>query len=175
MKTLVLYFSKTGFTQRYAEWIAEETDADCEPFDHRDGVRFGDYDAVAFGSSVRAGAIRKLSWFKRQIPDWEGKRLAVFAVGAMPGGAGAARQLFAQNLSEAERRRIAAFYLPGGLDYARMGAVDRAMMAVYRKMLAGKKNPSPEDEAALRTISQSYDLSDRAAIEPVVAWINAGN
>ena len=82
MKTLVLYYSKTGFTQRYAEWIAEETDADCEPFDHRDGVRFGDYDAVLFGSSVHAGSIRKLKWFKKQLPDWEGKRLGVFAVGA---------------------------------------------------------------------------------------------
>lgn len=68
MKTLVLYYSKTGFTQRYAEWIAEETDADCEPFDHRDGVRFGDYDAVLFGSSVHAGSIRKLKWFKSSCP-----------------------------------------------------------------------------------------------------------
>ena len=136
MKTLVLYYSKTGFTQRYAEWIAEETDADCEPFDHRDGVRFGDYDAVLFGSSVHAGSIRKLKWF-----------------------------------TDAERSRIATFYLPGGLNYERMGALDRAMMSAFRKMLASKKDRTPEDDMALSAISKSYDASDRAAIAPIVRWI----
>ena len=29
MKTAVIYNSQTGFTKRYAEWIAEATDADC--------------------------------------------------------------------------------------------------------------------------------------------------
>ena len=28
MKTLVVYTSQTGFTQRYAEWLAEEMNAD---------------------------------------------------------------------------------------------------------------------------------------------------
>ncbi len=172
MKALILYHSKTGFTQRYAEWIAEETDADCESFDHRDGIRFGDYDAVLFGSSVHAATILKLKWFKRQIPDWEGKRLAVFAVGAMPLSSGTpVEQLFAQNLTAEERRRVATFYLPGGLDYERMGAVDRAMMAIFRKMLAGKKARTPDEEAALKAISSSYDASDRRAIAPIVRWL----
>ena len=29
MKTVVIYNSQTGFTKRYAEWIAEATGADC--------------------------------------------------------------------------------------------------------------------------------------------------
>ena len=29
MKTIVIYNSQTGFTKRYAEWIAEEAGADC--------------------------------------------------------------------------------------------------------------------------------------------------
>ena len=29
MKTIVIYTSQTGFTKRYAEWIAEATGADC--------------------------------------------------------------------------------------------------------------------------------------------------
>ena len=28
MKTLIVYTSQTGFTQRYAEWLAEEMKAD---------------------------------------------------------------------------------------------------------------------------------------------------
>lgn len=29
MKTVVIYNSQTGFTKRYAEWIAQSTKADC--------------------------------------------------------------------------------------------------------------------------------------------------
>ena len=29
MKTIVIYNSQTGFTKRYAEWIAEAAGADC--------------------------------------------------------------------------------------------------------------------------------------------------
>ena len=29
MKTIVIYNSQTGFTKRYAEWIAQESGADC--------------------------------------------------------------------------------------------------------------------------------------------------
>ena len=29
MKTVVIYNSQTGFTKRYANWIAEESNADC--------------------------------------------------------------------------------------------------------------------------------------------------
>jgi len=32
MKTIVIYNSQTGFTERYAKWIAEETSADCVSF-----------------------------------------------------------------------------------------------------------------------------------------------
>ena len=35
MKTLILYHSKTGFTERYAKWLAEALQGDCVPFQNR--------------------------------------------------------------------------------------------------------------------------------------------
>ena len=32
MKTVVIYNSQTGFTKRYAQWIAEAAGADCLEF-----------------------------------------------------------------------------------------------------------------------------------------------
>ena len=29
MKTIVIYNSQTGFTKRYAQWIAEKTNGEC--------------------------------------------------------------------------------------------------------------------------------------------------
>lgn len=47
-------------------------------------VDFSGYDAVAFGSSVHAGGVRKLAWLKKRLPALAGKRVALFFTGAMP-------------------------------------------------------------------------------------------
>ena len=38
MKTIVIYQSQTGFTKRYAEWIAEAVGADCIALDRKSVV-----------------------------------------------------------------------------------------------------------------------------------------
>lgn len=55
MRLLVVYTSKTGFTKRYAQWLAEDLSGDCFPLEQAARVDFSGYDAVAFGSSVHAG------------------------------------------------------------------------------------------------------------------------
>ena len=45
-------------------------------------VDFSGYDAVAFGSSVHAGGVRKLAWLKKRLPALAGKRVALFFTGA---------------------------------------------------------------------------------------------
>ncbi len=39
-KTAVIYKSKTGFTRKYAQWIAEETGCDLFPYEQREKVDF---------------------------------------------------------------------------------------------------------------------------------------
>ena len=83
MKLLVVYYSKTGFAKRYAQWLEKDLSCDCVPFAQRGTVDLSRYDGVVFGSSLRAGKIRKLAWFRKQLPQLSGKRLAVFFTGAM--------------------------------------------------------------------------------------------
>ena len=70
MRLLVVYTSKTGFTKRYAQWLAEDLSGDCFPLEQAARVDFSGYDAVAFGSSVHAGGVRKLAWLKKRLPLW---------------------------------------------------------------------------------------------------------
>ena len=49
MKTVVIYNSQTGFTKRYAEWIAEETGADCFELNEAKKKSMDEYDAIVFG------------------------------------------------------------------------------------------------------------------------------
>lgn len=38
MRAVVVYASQTGFTRRYAEWIAEELGGEAVPVERADGV-----------------------------------------------------------------------------------------------------------------------------------------
>ena len=55
MRTLVIYYSKTGFAKRYAQWLEEDLACRCVPFSQQDSVDLAAYDKVVFGSSVHAG------------------------------------------------------------------------------------------------------------------------
>ena len=84
MKTIIIYNSQTGFTKRYAEWIAEAAKADCIELSAAKKKDLTAYEAIVFGSWACAGSISKISWFKGNIDKWAGKKLIVFCVGASP-------------------------------------------------------------------------------------------
>ena len=82
MKTIVIYNSQTGFTKKYAQWIAEKTNGECVEFSKAKKLDLSGFDAIVFGGWAVAGSISKLKWFKKNISKWSGKKLAVFCCGA---------------------------------------------------------------------------------------------
>lgn len=175
MNAVVVYYSKTGFTQRYAEWIAEALGCVCVSYEQRAKIRIEDYDTVIFGSWLRAGSIQKMDWIKK-LPEAKGRRKIVFTTGAMPAEATEAiEKVFEQNFAQEQRASIQAFYLPGGLAYDRMDVISRTAMRMLCRMLRGKKVRSVEDEAMLRMIEKSFDGTNREAIDPIVAAVREEN
>ena len=67
MKTIVIYTSQTGFTKRYAEWIAEAMGADCFELSVAKKKDLASYEAIIFGGWACAGSISKISWFKQNM------------------------------------------------------------------------------------------------------------
>lgn len=168
MKTAVIYNSQTGFTKRYAQWIAEAAGADC--FDLKDAKKrdFGEYNAIVFGSWACAGRISKLSWFRENLENWPGKTRIAFCTGGSPAESPEIEAFLRSNFSETEREKVHVFYCPGGFCYEKMPAGARLMMKAFRKMLAGKKDKTEAEAEMLSMISHSYDLSDRKYIAPIV-------
>lgn len=59
MKAIVIYNSKTGFTEKYAKWIAEALQ--CQSISIREKLPdLSEYDRIIFGSNVKAGKIGSL-------------------------------------------------------------------------------------------------------------------
>lgn len=171
MKTAVIYCSQTGFTQRYAQWIAKATGADCFSLDQAKGVDLSPYGAIVFGSWACAGKISKLNWFKSRLPQWTGKRLAVFCTGASPAESPEIGPFLHQNFTDAEREHLGVFYCPGGLNYEKMSLPSRLMMGAFAKAVQAKRDKTPEEEAMAGMIGGSYDIADSRYIAPILAYL----
>ena len=168
MKTAVIYNSQTGFTKKYAKWIAEESGADCFEFSEAKKKNFDKYEAIIFGGWACAGSVSKLNWFKEKLDKWKGKKLIAFCVGGSPMDSPLIEPAMKRVLTDEERKKVKLFYCPGGMTYDKMSSSSRVMMKMYAKILNAKKNKTEEDEAMIKMISSSYDISDRKYIKPIL-------
>lgn len=168
MKTIIIYNSQTGFTKRYAEWIAEAAKADCIELSAAKKKDLTAYEAIVFGSWACAGSISKISWFKGNIDKWAGKKLIVFCVGASPIENPEVEIALSQIFNESERKKAALFYCPGGLNYDKMAAPSKLMMKLFVKSLKAKKVKTQEDELMIKMLSSSYDIAGKQYIEPIL-------
>lgn len=168
MKTVVIYNSQTGFTKRYAQWIAEATGADCLELSEAKKKSMATYEAIIFGGWACAGGISKLSWFKNNIDKWSDKKLIAFCVGGSPIDNPEIEPALKQNFKEAELKKVNVFYCPGGFNYEKMSTTSKLMMKIFIKTLKAKKNKTEEEEVMIKMISSSYDISDKKYIEPIL-------
>lgn len=171
MKTIIIYNSQTGFTKRYAKWIAEATGADCFELSEAKKKNLATYEAIIFGSWVCAGGISKLSWFKSNIDKWSDKKLIVFCVGASPIDNPEIEPALKQNFKESEWKKVSVFYCQGGFNYEKMSTPSKLMMKIFIKTLKAKKNKTEAEEEMIKMISSSYDISDKKFIEPIVSLV----
>ena len=168
MKIIVIYNSQTGFTKRYAEWIAEATKADCLELSAAKKKDLTTYEAIIFGSWACAGSISKISWFKGNIDKWADKKLIAFCVGGSPIDNSEIEQALKQIFNESALEKVNVFYCPGGFNYDKMSASSKLMMKMFIKMLKAKKDKTEAEQEMVKMISQSYDISDKKYIQPIL-------
>lgn len=168
MKTIVIYNSQTGFTKRYAEWIAEAAGAECADLKTAEKQELSAYDAIVFGSWACAGGVSKLSWFKNAVRRLEGKKLIAYCVGASPMESPEVEKSLEKNFKAPGFEGVSAFYCPGGLNYEIMPAPSKFAMNMLIKVLSAKKEKTDEDREMIKMISSSYDISDKKYIEPIL-------
>ena len=168
MKTIVIYNSQTGFTKRYAEWIAEASGADCLELSVAKKKDLTSYDAIIFGGWACAGSISKISWFKSNIDQWVNKKLIAFCVGASPIDNPEIEVALKRIFNESEREKVKTFYCPGGFNYEQMSASSKLMMKMFIKMLKAKKDKTEKEQLMIQMISSSYDISDKKYIIPIL-------
>jgi menaquinone-dependent protoporphyrinogen IX oxidase len=172
MKISVVYNSKTGFTKRYAEWIAEELNCGAVLYKNFNQSMANESDLVVFLSRVHAGRIEYLNKIKNLLDGSVSRRLVVAAVGAAPSAAeDTINKYWADNFSGEEIKTIPHFYMQGGLDYEKMGFGDKQMLKFARKFLKNKKDKTDEETDSIQISSSSFDNSAKEFIGPLVECV----
>ncbi|MHC1724315.1 MAG: flavodoxin domain-containing protein [Aminipila sp.] len=174
---VVIYQSHYGTTKKYAEWIAEELNADLYEKREMQGNKLNDYEIIIYGGALYAGGIKGISLIKNNFNQIKDKKLIVFTCGlADPKDQGNLKGLH-KSIDKAftaeEQKSINFFHLRGGIDYGKLNIVHKIMMAMLKRQIM-KKDPellTEENKQMLETYGKRVYFTEKSAIEPIIAQL----
>lgn len=183
MKTLVIYSSQTGFTEKYAKWLSQDLDAECISLKNGKHIFLSDYDSIIYGGWCCAGSINGLNRFiskllkeKSKITN-SNKKIGIFGVGGSPLENPEIAPAFEKINSDINNKlsdtkiNLKLCYFPGGFNYDKMNTPSKIAMKLFVKMLEANKNKTEQDEMMIKMISSSYDISDKKYLEPLLNFL----
>ena len=174
MKVLVIYSSKTGFTKRYAERIADDTNAMLLPVKEAKSKSddfFNEYDAIIYGGWIMAGRVDGADWFFEKAKKLNNKKLVLFACGATPAEHKDIQEKTNAFVADDVKDIVKPFYCPGGIDYDKMGFLSKCIMKAMAKSLINNKDNSEEERKAGELIINSFDAVDMKYAENIVSYV----
>lgn len=149
MKTLIVYKSRYGSTQKYAEWLQEDLKdsdiTDSEGFESKD---LNQYDWIVFGSSIYTGKFDILPLMIKNLDKVKSKKLYLFVVGSEPPKNEASKAEYEQLPSEIKESLNEYLKVPGKIDLKKMSFIHKIML----KMVGKAKNEDKMDRNALKPI-----------------------
>ena len=174
MKTLIIYTSQTGFTKKYAQWLAEKTNGEVlelKEAKKKDEAFFDEYQAIAYGGWAVAEKVAQVDWFLGKVSGWKEKRLAIFVVGANVSDSPMTQKMLDGVLTAEQKSYVKIFYCQGGLCYEKLNLPNRLAMKAFASMLKKKKDATEELKQMGELISNSFDASDEKYVEPISEWL----
>jgi len=176
-QAIVVYDSVSGFTRQYAQWIAQDLNAECVPICDVDNRMLLAYKCVIIGGHVR---YENLSHRGKIAGLIEGHDNAVlFVVGASP----TADRLAVGHLmgriykSKPQFKYVPHFYFQGGLSYERIPGYERFLLktitAIFEVRLKLNLVHSQLERECLERMKVSFDAANRARTEVLVEYVSA--
>lgn len=171
MKTLIIYGSQYGSTQRYANCLSEITG--IEAVDYKEAKNINDYDKIIYLGALYAGGVTGLKKTVSKIdPNQE---LVIITVGlADPTDSDnikSIRNSIKTQIPSEFYDESKIFHLRGAIDYTQLGLKHKVMMS----LLHSKVSKMPESElnaeakAMLETYGKQVDFVDFTALEQITS------
>ena len=173
MKTVVIYKSKTGFTKKYAQWIAERLSADIFDVSNVDAHIVTTYDTVIYGGSLYAIGIIGVKYITQNMGKLKDKKIVVFATGASPASKNVRNEVRDKNFTPEEQKHIQFFYLRGGFDYGKLNPFDKVLMTLLKWKIKMKKKLTPDEKGMLSMYDKPIDFTIRKNIDDIITYVNS--
>ena len=173
LEVLVAYKSKSGFTKKYANWIAEELFADVYEASNVTPEMLKKYDTIIYGGGIYAASINGLDIVKKNMDILDGKNIVVFATGASPSREEVVSQVRDKNFSLEEQKNIEFFYFQGGFDYDKLTLFDKFIMTLMKWSLKIKQRRTPDEEGMLAAYETPVDFTKKSNVERLTAFVKA--
>lgn len=174
MKTVVVYKSKTGFTKKYAQMVAEQAQCDLMELKHATVQKLAGYEIVVFGSRFFAGTVDGLKKARELFAASRAKEFVVFATGATPNEAeGAINDVWKNNFTPEELGTIPHFYMQSGICYEKMPLGEKMMMKMAALMMKSQKEKDEMGQGFEEALKGSFDISSKEYVGPLVEYLKS--
>lgn len=173
MKGIILYKSKYGATERYAQWLSEETGFEIKENSKVSVSDVKKYDVLILGGGIYASGVAGLDFLKKNIDQLSDKKIIVFCDGASPYEEKAFEEIRKHNM-KGKLQDIPFYYCRGAWDMGAMTLVDRNLCKMLRKAVA-KKDPADYEvwENALMAAGENKcDWTDKSYLNPIIEELN---
>jgi len=176
-KTIVLYNSKTGYTKKYAEWIATELASEITDQRSFHKERYKEFDNIIFGGSIYATGISGLKKFIRDLNAIEEKKIIVFATGLSLKSEEVRTEVMKANFKSAFEKQIEFFYFRGGFNFQNLPAHDKVLMQLKKKILEGKAKKGTEltsdEKGMLSVYDHAVDYTNVRNIRGLIDYVRS--
>lgn len=159
MKRIVVYKSKTGFTEKYAKWIAEELGCEAVAFEKIDLATLREYEQVIYGGWIMASMVSGYD----KIKPLQLKNVIVFGSGMSVPNEKMIETMATQNDIPVDKF----FYYEGGFAPKRVGFMGRMMIKMIVANLKKKEEKTADDLHMIET-ANGKDNTNREAIRKLI-------
>jgi menaquinone-dependent protoporphyrinogen IX oxidase len=169
MKTLFLYESKCGSTQKYATDMAEQVQGEAFPLKHFKAKKMLGYDTIVFGGWVMGGTIQGLDKFLSDYKLIEKKNVIIFSVGLSIPTQESRHLMIEQNLLDLYHVRF--YQLRGSFDMKKVRFPYNILLKNSLQMMLN--DPTTPDKEALESLkTHPIDVYDSEKVGKIVSVLN---
>ncbi len=173
MSTIVVYKSISGFTKKYAKWIADDLKSDCIDLKNLRANMIDQHTTIVFGASLHAVGISGYKKLKKILIASKYRELVLFAVGASPKKDGIEKEIADSNLKTYQDKLINLFYFRGGFDYSKLNISNKILMALLKIKIRikGEGERTSDEKGMLASYEKPFDATKYENVKELVAYV----
>lgn len=173
MKTVVVYKSISGFTKKYAEWIAEELEADLSRLKKIDMDTLLKYDIIIYGGCLHAVGISGVNMIKNNLDKLRDRNIIIFTTGASPSREDIVSKVRDGNFSVEELKQIQFYYFRGGFDFKKLNFINKILMTLYKWKLTSKQDKTSDEKEMLAAYLKPIDFTKKENIKGLLEYVRS--